>query len=158
MRRFTLIALIFLALLAACGGDDDERAAGRLAVDDVTANLALPSDTGAIYLHIHNETDRDETLRGATVPGCAAVEIHDMIMDGDVMKMRPVDGGVPIPAGETVKFRHGGLHMMCIGKTADFAVGASVPVTLEFANAGAMEVTAEIIDPTDSHMEMDDDD
>jgi copper(I)-binding protein len=43
---------------------------------------------------------------------------------------------------------------MCIGKTAEFAVGESVPVTLTFENAGTMEVTAEVIDPGEMSPEM----
>ena len=54
---------------------------------------------------------------------------------------------IPIPAGQTVMLERGGLHVMCIGKTGEFTVGQSVPVTLTFETAGQMEVAAEVIEP-----------
>ncbi len=78
-----------------------------------------------------------------------------MIMENDVMVMRQMEGNrIPIPAGETVMLQRGGLHVMCIGKMAEFAVGQSVPVTLTFEKAGTMEVTAEVIDPGEMSPEM----
>lgn len=130
-------------LLAACSAG-----AGELEVNSVRANLSLPSDTGAIYLTIANHTNREERLIGASVPGCGVIELHEMTMDGDVMRMRQVEGGaIVIRAGETIELGPGGLHLMCIHKTGDFGVGQTVPVTLEFARAGPLEVIAEIVPP-----------
>lgn len=139
-----------LLWLAACGSGGS----GRLEVSGVRANLTLPSDTGAVYMTIANGTDQDERLLGATVPGCGAIELHEMTMDGDVMIMRQVEGGeLPIPAGETVELVPSGLHVMCIGKTGNYAVGDTIPVTLEFAAAGTIEVTAEVVAPGEMDME-----
>jgi len=144
-----LLALVLVA--AACGGQAmSEPAApeGELAVQNVTANLTLPTTTGAVYMQITNGTEVDDALIDATVPGCGTVELHEMVMEGDVMKMRQMEGNrIPIPAGETVMLQRGGLHVMCIDKTGEFAVGDSVPVTLQFENAGTIEVMATVIEP-----------
>ncbi len=162
-----LVVLLFGLLLAACGGaaaepdgDADEMAATMgeaLSVDNVQANLTLPSDTGAVYMRIMNGSDEDDALIDAAVPGCDAVELHEMSMDGDVMRMRQVDGNrIEVPAGDMVMLQQGGLHVMCIGKTAEFAVGDEVPVTLVFENAGEMRVMAEVVPPGEANMDMDD--
>lgn len=146
MRTILVTILLFTLLLAGCGGTTGET--DGLTVDQVTANLSLPTDTGAVYMRITNGSAADDALIDAVVPGCGTVELHQIIMDGDVMSMRQVEGNrIPIPAGQTVMLERGGLHVMCIGKTGEFTVGQSVPVTLTFETAGQMEVAAEVIEP-----------
>ncbi len=157
MKRLFVVGLVLMILLVACGGNEGMggTTAGELVVDGVMGNLALPMPNGAVYMTITNGTASDDALIDAAVPGCGAVELHEMIMENDVMVMRQMEGNrIPIPAGETVMLQRGGLHVMCIGKTAEFAVGESVPVTLTFENAGALEVTAEVIDPGEMAPEM----
>ena len=157
MRAVTALGITFLAVmfLAACGGQTAESpaenaplASGALIVDNVSANLTLPTATGAVYMRITNGTDQDDALLGANVPGCGLVELHEMVMDGDIMRMNPVEGGhIPIPAGQTVMLERGGLHVMCMDKTGTYTVGDTVAVTLQFANAGTIEVSATVVDP-----------
>ena len=157
MKRLFVVGLVLVILLVACGGNEGMggTTAGELVVDGVMGNLALPMPNGAVYMTITNGTASDDALIDAAVPGCGAVELHEMIMEDDVMVMRQMEGNrIPIPAGETVMLQRGGLHVMCIGKTAEFAVGESVPVTLTFENAGAMEVAAEVIEPGEMSPEM----
>ena len=157
MKRLFVVGLVLMMLLVACGGNEGMggTTAGELVVDGVMGNLALPMPNGAVYMTITNGTASDDALIDAAVPGCGAVELHEMIMEDDVMVMRQMEGNrIPIPAGETVMLQRGGLHVMCIGKTAEFAVGESVPVTLTFENAGAMEVAAEVIEPGEMSPEM----
>lgn len=157
MKRCSLlpcILLILTALVACTSNGGDSEATDELKVEMVKANLTLPTETGAVYMTITNNTDEEEKLVAASVPGCDAVELHEMRMDGDVMVMRQVEGSeIIIPAGETVELKQGGLHVMCIGKTGEYAIGDTVPVTLEFAKAGMVEVQAEIIAPGEMQME-----
>ena len=130
-----------------------EMVEGELTVANVRANLTLPTDTGSVWLVIMNGTDTDDALIGGEIPGCGVVELHDMKMDGDVMVMRPVEGGqIPIPAGEMVELKKGGLHVMCIEKAAPLELGATVDMVLKFANAGDVAVTGEVVAPGDSSM------
>ncbi len=152
MKRTYLLVLILL--LAACGTSATDPA-GELTVTNVRANLSLPSDTGSVWMKIMNGTDTDDTLVGAELEGCGAVELHNMVMENDVMIMREVEGGkIPIPAGEMVELKQGGLHVMCINKAAPLELGTSVDITLQFANAGDITVTGEVVAPGEMNMEM----
>lgn len=92
------------------------------------------------YLTIVNGAEAADTLVSATSPRAASVEVHEMSMDGAVMRMRQVTGGLAIPSGGEVSLAPGGNHLMFMGVTQPFAEGESIPVTLTFANAGAVEV------------------
>lgn len=147
MRRLMVTAIVLVLLLAACGSGSADNV-GDLTVENITANLTLPTETGAVYMQITNGGDTDDALIDATIPGCGTVELHEVVMVNDVMTMQQIEGNrIPIPAGESVMLKRGGLHVMCIDKTGDFAIGDSVPVTLVFENAGTIEVAAEVIDP-----------
>jgi copper(I)-binding protein len=63
-----------------------------------------------------------------------------MEMKDGVMIMRPVEGGLEIPAGETVELKPGGLHIMFMAVSEPFNEGETVPVTLEFEKAGSVEL------------------
>lgn len=164
MKRVVLTVLVLLIVsLTACGGSDSPES-GEMVIENVQANMTMPSDTGSVWVKITNNTGQDDALVGAEVPGCGTIELHNMVMDGDVMVMRQVEGGeIPIPNGEIVELKQGGLHIMCIGKEAPLAVGDSLDITLNFANAGTMDVTASVVEPGgmmnmehgDGEMEMD---
>jgi hypothetical protein len=68
------------------------------------------------------------------------VEVHQMSMDNGVMKMRPVAGGLEIKAGETVKLDPSGYHLMFTGMKQQLTQGGHFKVTLDFANAGKVDV------------------
>jgi copper(I)-binding protein len=72
------------------------------------------------------------------------VEVHEMKMDGNVMRMREVEKGIEIPAGATVTLKPGGFHIMFMELNAPLAQGAKVPVTLVFEKAGSIDVDFKI--------------
>ena len=95
---------------------------------------------GGGFVTITNTGTTDDRLVGAASPIARKVELHTMeIVDG-VMKMRPVEGGIPVPAGETVKLAPGGEHIMFMGLDAPIEAGSLVPVTLTFEKAGTAEL------------------
>lgn len=145
MRRIYPFVTVLL-LLSACATTGN--GAGALTVDNVRANMSVPSDTGSFWMEITNNSATDDALVGAEFEGCGVIELHEMVMEGDVMEMHQVEGGqIPIPAGETVELKPGGLHIMCIDKAAPLEAGSSVTLVLQFANAGAIEVVAEVVAP-----------
>lgn len=163
MKRVYLLCALVLAL-AACRTAEPETDAGESTVDkmegvmvtNVRANMTLPSDTGSIWMEIHNHTENDDALVGAAFEGCKAIELHDMTMENDVMVMREVEGGkIPVPAGEKVELKRGGLHVMCIGKEAPLEVGSTLDIALQFANAGTINVMAMVVEPGEMNMDMD---
>lgn len=73
-------------------------------------------------------------LVGASSPVAGVTEVHEMKLEGDVMKMRPI-ASLDLPAGQPVVLRPGGHHLMLMDLKAPLAVGTSVPVTLRLRDA-----------------------
>jgi copper(I)-binding protein len=136
-------ALCLIAFAAACGAPQ-ETAPPRAAILEITGAWASPTpggvDVSAGYLTIANGTNADDRLTSASSPRAARVEIHEMSMDGDVMRMRTLDT-LPAPAGEDVALAPGGMHLMFFGVTQPFVEGEEIAVQLTFEHAGAIEVT-----------------
>lgn len=79
--------------------------------------------------------DAPVKLTGGKTPVAPVVEIHEMVMEGDVMKMRAIDGGLPLEAGKTVELKPGGYHVMLIDLPKPLKEGEKVPLTLTFTDA-----------------------
>ena len=96
------------------------------------------------------------TLTGVTTPAAGVAEVHEMKLEGDVMKMRAVTG-LDLPAGKSVELKPGGWHVMLLDLKAPLKPGTSVPVTLQFKDArGArsslqMQLPVAARAPTDAH-------
>ena len=95
---------------------------------------------GAGYMVLTNDGRADVRLVGGSTSAAAKVEIHEMSMEGGIMRMRPVKGGLVIPAGGSVALEPGGYHIMFIGLRQSFAVGQRIPVTLTFQGAPSVQV------------------
>ncbi len=85
-------------------------------------------------------------LVSATSPVAGVVEIHEMVMDGNVMKMRAVTG-LELPAGKAVELKPGGYHVMLMDLKQDLKTGESVPVTLVIEGAGGKRESVEVKAP-----------
>ena len=86
-------------------------------------------------------------LVSARSPVAGLVEIHEMSMDGDVMKMRALPGGLDLPAGKAVALKPGGYHLMLLDLKRPLKTGDTVPVTLVFEGADKKRETVEIKAP-----------
>jgi hypothetical protein len=100
--------------------------------------------TGVVYLTVINEGREADRLVGARSDVAAAVELHQTKMEGGVMKMQPVTGGIEIPARGRVELKPGGYHIMLIGLKRDLKAGDRFAVTLEFEKSGAVTVESEV--------------
>lgn len=142
-RSLTPLALIALAIatpLAAHGVT-----VGTLKIGHPWARQTAPGQqAGGAFLSLTNSGKQAERLLGASADIAAKVELHSMSMDGGVMRMRPVKGGLAIPPGETVTLAPGGYHIMLIGLKRPLKLGELVPMTLRFARAGAVKVDLKI--------------
>jgi len=97
--------------------------------------------TAAAYMTIMNHGSAADTLLGGASPIAGRLEIHQMSMANGIMTMRPVTGGLTIPAGGTVTLGpQGNYHLMLTGLKVQLRQGASVPATLTFAKAGTVQV------------------
>ena len=82
-------------------------------------------------------------LVAASSPAAGVVEIHEMAMDGNVMKMRAVPG-IDLPAGKTVDLKPGGYHVMLMDLKRELKAGETVPVTLVIEGADKKRETVEV--------------
>jgi copper(I)-binding protein len=89
-------------------------------------------------------------LVGLTSPVAGVAEVHEMKMEGDVMKMRALSGGLDLPAGKTVELKPGGYHVMLMDLKAPLAKDSTVPMTLLFKNAKGVESRVNISVPVSS--------
>jgi copper(I)-binding protein len=92
------------------------------------------------YLTIENKGSLPDRLLSGASDAARKVEIHEVAQDKGIMTMRPIEGGLFIEAGKTVKFEPGGRHLMFIGLAAPFREGEQVSVSLVFEQAGKITV------------------
>ncbi|WP_109116468.1 copper chaperone PCu(A)C [Azospirillum sp. TSO22-1] len=129
----TLAALCALALSAPAVAAD-------IAVSSPWARASAPNaPNGACYLEIVNTGKEPDRVVSASSPVADKAELHTHLMDNGVMKMRPVEAFEVAP-GEPQVLRPGGNHIMLMGLKQPLKPGASFPVTLTFAKAGAVTV------------------
>jgi copper(I)-binding protein len=102
--------------------------AAQVTVSDAWARAVVPGQmaTGA-FMRLTSATD--VTLVEAASPAAKIVEIHEMKMDGGVMKMNAIDR-LPLPAGKPVDLKPGGYHVMLMNLTRPLNEGDTVPITL----------------------------
>jgi copper(I)-binding protein len=122
-------------------------------VDAWARPAAAGMPNSAAYALLLNLTDTDETLIRASTEAAEAVELHEVVMgDNDVMQMRPVEGGIVIPAGDATLLQPGGLHIMLINLTAELQVDDTIDMTLTFAESGDIELTVPVREPEEEGM------
>jgi copper(I)-binding protein len=137
-----VIAGVLLALVAVgCTGGHE-----GIEVDDAWGRTAPSSAANAAFYMIVNGGDVDDALVSAEAEGCGVVEIHETVMNDDVMMMQHLPEGIPVVAGSVVTLEPGGMHIMCIGRTADLDPGEVFPISLEFAIAPTQVIEFEIRD------------
>lgn len=78
-------------------------------------------------------------LVGVSSPAAGVTEVHEMKMDGDIMRMREVTGGLELPAGKAVELKSGGYHVMLMDLKAALPASSTVPLTLVFKDAKGVE-------------------
>lgn len=92
------------------------------------------------FLTITNKGTTPDRLIAARSSVAPKVEIHEVRMEGNVMKMRELDKGLEIAPGATVMLKPGGYHIMFMGLKAPIAKDVEVPVTLVFEKAGSIDI------------------
>ena len=97
--------------------------------------------TTAAYLTI--TSTKGGKLVSASSPVAAAVDVHEMKMDGDMMKMRAVDT-LALPAGQPVELKPNGLHIMLTGLKAPVKAGDVVPIKLVVEDAKGKRETVDV--------------
>ncbi len=106
----------------------------------VRATVAQQRATGAF---MQLTSDSDARLVSANSPAAEVVEIHEMTMHNNVMKMGPVRG-LDLPAGKAVELKPGGHHVMLMGLKAQVKEGEAVPLTLVIEGKDGREQRVEV--------------
>jgi copper(I)-binding protein len=135
-----LLALLGNALAShsAFPAENATFALGDLVVESPWARESV-TRTGVAYLTVRNGGDQDDRLIGVSSEVADKAELHSSVVQDGVMKMRAVEA-LDVPAHGEAVLEPGGLHIMLIGLKAPLEEGKSFALTLEFENAGEIEV------------------
>jgi len=134
------------ALCAAFYGVSPAAAAGDYDVGSIHISQpwsrATPKGaaSGAGYMTLTNNGTTPDRVSCVSDDASAQCQIHSMTMEGGVMKMRPVEGGLEIKPGESVMLKPGGNHMMFLSLKRPLEQGGTVKATLKFEHAGTIDV------------------
>jgi copper(I)-binding protein len=96
------------------------------------------------YLVIENKGTVPDKLVSVSADIAGKAEIHEMVIDNGVMKMRLLDKGLVVDPGKTVKLAPGGYHLMLQELKGPFKQGDKVPVTLQFEKAGKIAISLDV--------------
>jgi periplasmic copper chaperone A len=124
----------------------DEVKAGDLVITEAWSR-ATPSGAkiGGGYVTIENKGATPDKLIGASSDVAGSIQVHEMSMTNGTMKMRPVENGLVIDPGKTVKLAPGGYHLMMMDLKKPLKQGDKLPITLEFEKAGKAQITLDVM-------------
>jgi copper(I)-binding protein len=137
-------AAFFLAMLVAPARAEEVKA-GDLVITQAWSR-ATPGGAKIAggYLTIENKGAAPDRLIGGTGDVASKVEVHEMATKDGVMTMRPLDKGLVIEPGKTVKLAPGGYHLMLMDLKGPLKQGDKVPLTLEFEKAGKVKLSLDV--------------
>lgn len=135
MKLKTLIAILAFSSGAL--------SAQTVEIKDAWARATVPGQkaSGAFMKITAKE---DAQLVGLSSPVAGVVELHEMKMEADVMRMRAVAGGLSLPAGKTLELKPGGYHVMLMDLKVTLTTDGTVPLTLVFRNAKGEQTRQDI--------------
>jgi periplasmic copper chaperone A len=138
MKRLA-VALLFAALASSV--DAQEYKVGSLVIDHPWSRATPKSaNVAGGYVKITNTGSTPDRLVGGSADVAKKFEVHEMSMDGGVMKMRELKDGLEIPAGKTVELKPGSYHIMMVNLSHPLAAGEKVKGSLTFEKAGKVDV------------------
>jgi periplasmic copper chaperone A len=164
-RLLLFIAANLLLASVSASARAEEIKAGDLVISQAWSR-ATPSGAKVAggYLTIENKGSAPDRLIGGAGDIAGKVEVHEMAMNDGVMTMRPLDNGLTIEPGKTVKLAPGGYHLMMFDLKGQLKQGDKVPITLEFEKAGKVPLALDVqgvgaptpagADGAGGHMEM----
>ncbi|MBU3613028.1 copper chaperone PCu(A)C [Polynucleobacter sp. MG-27-Goln-C1] len=142
MKRNTLLNALLVAAVGfglTATAQAQNAKVGSVQIENAYTRATVPGQQVAGgFMKIENKGGVD-LLVSASSPVAGEVQLHEMAMEGNVMKMRQVKD-IPVPAGGAVELKPGGMHLMFMNIKAPLTAGETVPVKLKFAKAGEVEV------------------
>ena len=140
MKQYLKIACVALCVVAALSAlaACEKKSTQNFTVDDPYVR-ATPQKVSAGYFTITNNTAVDDALVSITADWAGKIELHNIVMDGDVMNMVPVEN-IALPVKQPVELKSGGLHVMLFDLKDPLNVGDTRKATLHFAHAPEMRI------------------
>lgn len=143
IRPVAIAAFILAMASAAAVSQTAEYTLESLSVLQPWTRATAPSQkAGGVFLRIDNSGDQPDRLIAVESDMADVTSLHATIRDGDVMKMRAVEGGVEVPANGHVDLMPGGTHVMLIGLRERLVKDTTIPLTLVFERAGRLQINA----------------
>lgn len=152
MSRILPFVLVLGALAACSPGEVGKK--GEASTVQVSGALCRPTPVGrqttGCYLTLVSASG--DRLASVASSAAGRAQIHESRMESNMMMMQELKDGLPLPAGQSVELKPGGNHIMLLGVSEPLKTGDTVPLTLTFASAAPVEVTATVGQPalTDS--------
>lgn len=142
--RIPEIYIAALALLCAAVPPATAAAQAAVTATDAWIRASAPGvDVADAYFELHNTRRRPVTLTEVRAAGAASASVHTTVIANGVASMRRL-AQVELLAGETVKFQPGGMHVLLTGVKGPLQAGASMLLTLGFADGSQLRVRATI--------------
>jgi len=140
-----LFSVAVLATLFTTPSRAEEVKAGDLVITQAWSR-ATPGGArvGGGYLTIENRGSVPDRLIGGSAAVADKIQVHEMATNNGVMTMRPLDKGLVIEPGKTVKLAPGGYHLMLLDLKSPLKQGDKLPVTLEFERAGKVSLSLDV--------------
>jgi periplasmic copper chaperone A len=140
MTRKVLVLAVALSIWAG-GAVAEDYSAGTIQIGKPWTRATPKGATVAGgYMTISNKGSAPDRLLGGSAAVAGRFEIHSMVTEQGVAKMRPVEGGLEIKPGETVELKPGSFHAMLMGLQQPLQKGQKVKGTLEFEKAGKVDI------------------
>jgi len=141
-RRAALFLFTLFIVTPATAG---EVKLGTLTIEAAWARPSIGKrGNSAAYMTIANGGGVPDKLMSVSTPQAGKAQLHTHIRDGEIMRMRHVEGGIPVPAHGTVALKPGGYHVMLMRLTAPVEKDSMLPLTLTFEKAGTVTVHASV--------------
>jgi len=142
--RTLWLALLVLCSLISFNAQAHGYTLGKLKIHHPWARATVAGQpSGGGFLKIENAGEADRLI-SAQADVSKLVELHTMSMDGEVMRMRKLDNGIELPAGQTVELKPGSLHIMFLELKAPLKEGSKFPLHLKFEKAGDIDVEVQV--------------
>lgn len=145
MRKIAVL-LTSLLVLAGCASP------GTIVANDLwvkSSEMSVQGGMTAVYGTLTNDSSEDVVLIGGATDIAGVVEVHEMSMINGEMKMQEIDGGLLIPAGQSIELEPGGNHLMLMELTRDLLAGDEINVTFSFDGAGDLVVDGVMAKPAE---------
>lgn len=153
MKSFFAVLMSIVVLMPGAVIAHEPQDGHALEISDVWARKTRRTTSAAVYMRIHNATDKPDAILEAATPRASMTTLHMSSETDGIMRMEMQDT-VALPAGETIAFEPGGLHIMLMGLDQPLEEGDVFPITLTLERAGDVTVYVEVTGlsgPSTSH-------